>query len=796
MQTVRGRLRRLLSVGLLAGALLGAAWPALAQGSGLPVLPGFPKPANPAKTADAASAASAPSSTNDPKERERLASELADIRAWNSQLTETDLAASVPPGVTREEAGQAVRKLTQWAIANEGKLRALDGIGTARAELAATQAANSAWTGPSGKPPFSILQVDDWARDADSRRIKIAALEASNRMAEREMLRLGDAAKKAGGDVRRLEELAQAGKTTELAALNWRLQAARWAESAVGATMAAVLTDQQWTRDKIAVEQAKLELLSRKLAAVAGQVSFGAQDMEQVRRIEQTRRGQLERESVQAVTAVQRRTREHEAAASTLQKLQTAQPATSREQLDVAEARLRAARAGLETARRDVEMLTSLETLLSAERVLWGWRFDALNAADAAGRLAAAASLRKGLEDVRVWKAFAAGQVSVIQSEIAEQAVRQERVDLLPEVQRHEAAVADAMNQRALRMQQVQDEIDRIDRTVRRWLDEIGGEVKDLPWNEQAALAWNKVSGVAQSIWRFELFAVEDTIDVQGRKVTVSRGVTVGKSIGAALLFILGYLLAARLARRLERLLGSRFGVGAAQARTVRRWVLALVAFILLVLTLNLAQIPLTVFAFMGGALAIGVGFGTQTIIKNFISGLILLMERQIRVGDIVDIDGTTGTVTEVNLRSSTIRSFDGIAAIVPNSNLLEGKVTNWTMSDPRVRRVVRVGVAYGAPTDEVARRLLECAQRHGLVLKDPEPQVLFEDFADSALVFALFFWIDLSAGTAGTKVMSDLRFMIEKSLAEGGISMPFPQRDVHLETSRPVQVELTNRST
>ena len=88
-----------------------------------------------------------------------------------------------------------------------------------------------------------------------------------------------------------------------------------------------------------------------------------------------------------------------------------------------------------------------------------------------------------------------------------------------------------------------------------------------------------------------------------------------------------------------------RFGVGPAQARTVRRWALTLVAFLLLVLTLNLAQIPLTVFAFLGGALAIGVGFGTQTIIKNFISGLILLMERQIRVGDIVDIDGTTGTV-------------------------------------------------------------------------------------------------------------------------------------------------------
>ena len=248
------------------------------------------------------------------------------------------------------------------------------------------------------------------------------------------------------------------------------------------------------------------------------------------------------------------------------------------------------------------------------------------------------------------------------------------------------------------------------------------------------------------------------------------------------------------MARRLERALIGRFGVGAAQARTVRRWALSLVAFLLLVLTLNLAQIPLTVFAFLGGALAIGVGFGTQTIIKNFISGLILLMERQIRVGDIVDIDGTTGTVSEVNLRSSTIKSFDGIAAIVPNSTLLEGKVTNWTMSDPKVRRVVRVGVAYGSPPDEVARRMMECAQRHGMVVKSPEPQVLFEDFAENNLVFALYFWIDVKAGTSGPVVMSDLRFMIEKSFAEGGISMAFPQRDVHLDTTRPLQVELARQ--
>ena len=404
-------------------------------------------------------------------------------------------------------------------------------------------------------------------------------------------------------------------------------------------------------------------------------------------------------------------------------------------------------------------MLANLESLTTASVGLWKLRFDALNATDADRRREATAALRKGLEDTRVWKTYASGQIAVVQSELGEQAIRRERLGQSPEVVRYEAAATDSLNQRALRM------------------------------------AWSQIRNATRAVWQFELFSVEDTVELQGQKVSVSRGVTVGKSVGAALLFIFGYLIAGRLARRLERALTGHFGVDPAQARTVRRWSLTLVGFILLVLTLNLAQIPLTVFAFMGGALAIGVGFGTQTIIKNFISGLILLMERQIRVGDIVDIDGTTGTVTEVNLRSSTIKSFDGVAAIVPNSTLLEGKVTNWTMSDPKVRRIVRVGVAYGSPTDEVARRMLECAQRHGLVVKSPEPQVMFEDFGDSNLVFGLYFWIDVQAGTSGQVVMSDLRFMIEKSFAEGGISMAFPQRDVHLDATRPLQVELTRRA-
>jgi potassium-dependent mechanosensitive channel len=212
---------------------------------------------------------------------------------------------------------------------------------------------------------------------------------------------------------------------------------------------------------------------------------------------------------------------------------------------------------------------------------------------------------------------------------------------------------------------------------------------------------------------------------------------------------------------------------------------------LLLLLTLNLARIPFTVFAFLGGALAIGVGFGTQTLIKNLVSGMVMLLERQVRVGDTVELDNITGTVTEVNLRSSIVRGFDGVEAIVPNSVFIENKVTNWTHTDRKVRRVIKVGVAYGSPTRETADILADCAKRHGLVLGDPAPLVIFENFGDDALVFALYIWLDLRPGVNSMQVASDLRFMIEKSFADAGIAVAYPQRDVHLDSAKPLRVEV-----
>jgi small-conductance mechanosensitive channel len=223
----------------------------------------------------------------------------------------------------------------------------------------------------------------------------------------------------------------------------------------------------------------------------------------------------------------------------------------------------------------------------------------------------------------------------------------------------------------------------------------------------------------------------------------------------------------------------------------MRRWTVALLAFALVLLTLNLARIPLSVFAFLGGALAIGVGFGTQTIIKNFISGMILLVERRVQVGDTIEIDGVSGVVTAVDLRSSTVRSGDGKDTLVPNSVLLEQKVTNWTLYDSKVRRSVKVGVAYGTPMRDAAEAIEDCAKRHGNVLPNPPPQVLFEDFGDSAQVLTLYFWVELSDKVNAPQVASDLRFIIDKRLAEAGIVVAFPQRELRFDAARPIKVEV-----
>ncbi len=201
-----------------------------------------------------------------------------------------------------------------------------------------------------------------------------------------------------------------------------------------------------------------------------------------------------------------------------------------------------------------------------------------------------------------------------------------------------------------------------------------------------------------------------------------------------------------------------------------------------MLLILSLLGIPLAAFAFVSGAAAIGVGFGAQNIINNFISGWILMWERPIRIGDYLELGEVKGIVETINTRSTRIRRANGVHILVPNSQLLENTLINWTLIDKLARAAVRVGIAYGSPLRKVEELIYRAAAEHPDIIKEPAPLMIFEDFGDSSMIFKLYFWID-SFGDKDLRVIrSDLHYRIDELFMEHGIVIAFPRQDVHLD--------------
>jgi small-conductance mechanosensitive channel len=444
----------------------------------------------------------------------------------------------------------------------------------------------------------------------------------------------------------------------------------------------------------------------------------------------------------------------------------------------------------LETDRMEMTALRWLKTIGQRGIDSWDHRFVVLGSGDTAARESAIADLGRIKADLETKRPLLRELEATEQEAVAQQELRLKGALLDSEATAREAAILETQKQRVQAIQRVELAVTKMDRQLARWLGDFGVSAKSAAPRDWKVMAL-QVVGLMKQVWNFELFAVEDSTVVEGKTVTTSYGVTVGKSIGVLLLYAFAYGLFAMLTRVMERLMVRRLKVDPQVASVMRRWLMIAVSVVLIILILNLARIPLTAFAFMGGALAIGIGFGTQTIIKNVISGIIILFERKIRVGDIVAIGGTTGYVTAVDLRASTVRSFDGVEALVPNSTFLENQVVNWTYSNSRIRREIRIGIAYGSPVRQAADVILGCAQEHGQVLKDPAPEVYLEDFADNAILMVLVFWVELGPTLTGRRVDSDLRFMMEKRLAAADIAIPFPQRDVHISVADALPVRM-----
>jgi len=309
--------------------------------------------------------------------------------------------------------------------------------------------------------------------------------------------------------------------------------------------------------------------------------------------------------------------------------------------------------------------------------------------------------------------------------------------------------------------------------------NEIDVHLERKPLAYQAERIWARF----RSIWNYQVWMIDD------------RPLTVQKILVALVILLAGIMATKIVIHRIAKRVLTRPQIKATTAATIEKLLLYLGYLLVVLLALRMVNIPLAAFAFLGGAVAIGVGFGAQNLINNFISGFIIMGEQPINIGDLIEVEGVLGQVEEIGARCTRIRTGENIHILVPNSSFLEKNITNWTLSDRQIRADVTVGVAYGSAVEQVEKLLLQACDEFNAIRKNPEPFVLFTDFGDNALVFKVLFWINVQRVIERRLIESQLRFRIDDLFHKSEIVIAFPQRDVHLDSSSPLSIRLLERA-
>jgi potassium efflux system protein len=312
-------------------------------------------------------------------------------------------------------------------------------------------------------------------------------------------------------------------------------------------------------------------------------------------------------------------------------------------------------------------------------------------------------------------------------------------------------------------------------RLNQRLLDEITDKHEHVDLWKKLTTLTSKV----KNIWNLELWVIDE------------HGVTLKKLAMALIILIIGFIFVRRIILFWIRGLLARVHMKETTAAAVEKIINYFIIFLIVLFALRVVNMPLTLFTFLGGAVAIGVGFGAQNLINNFISGFIVMAEQPIKIGDLIEIEGMFAMVEEIGARCTRIRTGGNVQILVPNSSFLEKNIINWTLSDKEVRAQVTVGVIYGSPVREVERLMLQVADEHTKVRTVPKPFVLFNDFGDNALIFDLYFWISMNRIMDRRIIESDIRFHIDEMFREAGIVIAFPQRDVHLDVQKPLKFHI-----
>lgn len=252
----------------------------------------------------------------------------------------------------------------------------------------------------------------------------------------------------------------------------------------------------------------------------------------------------------------------------------------------------------------------------------------------------------------------------------------------------------------------------------------------------------------------------------------------------ALITIVLFFLITGILSEFGEKRIKSIRGIHSSNKALINKAFHIFIYFFGFIIALNILGIDLTAFAIFSGAIGIGIGFGLQKITSNFISGLILLFEKSIENGDMVELsDGTYGLIQKTSARYTLLETFEGREMMIPNEDFIINRVTNWTFNNRKGRLELNIGVAYESDIEKAMELILEAAREHPRCMDDPGPSCYLKEFGDSSVNFMLFFWVeDVSQGRYRAK--SDVMMSVWKKFKEHNITIPFPQRDIYIKNA------------
>jgi potassium-dependent mechanosensitive channel len=640
-----------------------------------------------------------------------------------------------------------------------------------RTRADAASAASTETNGRGESPPYSVFFADRLWDSVFSLRLAVEGLQSQLSLID---LRSGRARESLQTAEERLRQLSERLESTHGGPADDRQRWLRDLEMLRRRAAAALLqaTDLSKTRigEELSDAKARLESAEHRLTAVESQVEFAEADLGKIRtRLSDERRHLAE--ALDQTTADRHRQFDQLGAMETQATRQSKggrQPSKSirrlQESIEVGHVRM-------DNLSLKSDLLQLLVDVVEGERQLWESRFAILQGRDAGKIREAYERFTPLFTNFQASRDYVRQQVSIVAGQIAELETRLKN-SRTPDDRTQARALLDAHREREAIYNSTLQRLDQAARFLERWKSMFKEQQHELPlsarlkgWSQHA---WDRM----KDVWNWEVFSAEDTIEVEGKKITGHRSVTVGKILTALLILAVGYWLCLYLAALIGRLAVMRFGIDAELANLLRQWSQALLLTVLIVTSLLWVKIPLTIFAFLGGAFAIGIGFGAQNLLKNVISGILLLIERPLRVGDLIEVENVHGRVTTIGLRSSTVRDSKGVVTLIPNSSFLERTLTNWTYSSRIGRFSLRVGAPYGSPTQVVMGLLSGLAAGHPQVLKTPQPQVLLDEFRAEGRIFTLNYWLEIRPDVDPYEVASDLRFAIEQKFAEAGVKI------------------------